>query len=353
MRLTTDHINFAVVGCGHIGKRHIAVIRQQPECRLIALCDTQRPKVLGLEIEEMPFFSSLEELLVANLDIDVVCICTPNGFHAGQALLALQARKHVVLEKPMALRRVDCEHIIHKALNVGRQVFCVMQNRYSPPIQWLREVLMEKRLGDIHLVDINCYWNRDDRYYYTEGRRHDWHGHKTLDGGVLYTQFAHFVDILYWLFGDIRNISGRKANFTHQHSTDFDDTGIVHFELMTGGLGALRFSTAVWNKNFESSLTILGSLGTVKVGGQYMNQIDYCEVENLHAPVLPEATPPNIYQGYTGSAANHHFVFQNVVDVLMGRKEPTTNALEGMKVVDMIERIYAAIKLGSLINPVI
>lgn len=347
MPVEKNYINFAVVGCGHIGKRHIEMIRQRPDCRLSALCDIRAPELLGLSSIDAPFFSSLEELLAAELPIDVVCICTPNGLHAEQAIGALQARKHVVLEKPMALRRVDCERVIHKALNVGRQVFCVMQNRYSPPIRWLQGVLAEKKLGDIHLVDINCYWNRDDRYYLAGGRRHDWHGSKELDGGVLYTQFAHFVDVLYWLFGDIHRISGRAANFAHRHSTEFDDSGIVHFELTAGGLGALRFSTAVWNRNFESSLTVIGSRGTVRIGGQYMNQVVYCEVEDLPAPQLPEATPPNIYHGYTGSAANHHFVFENVVEVLMGRKEPTTNALEGMKVVDMIERIYGALGLKS------
>lgn len=344
MFLENENINFGVVGCGHIGRRHADIIRRRPDCRLTALCDVKMPEALGIDPGDTPFFRSLPAMFSAGLPLDVVNICTPNAFHAEQALAALEAGCHVVVEKPMALRRSDCERIIHKALNVGRQVFCVMQNRYSPPVQWLRQILAEQRLGDIYLVDINCYWNRDDRYYYPGGRHHEWHGRGDLDGGVLFTQFAHFIDILYWLFGDIRRITGRTANFAHRHSTDFADTGLVQFETDVGALGALRFSTAVWNRNFESTLTVLGSRGTVKIGGQYMNRLVYADIADLPAPELAEAPPPNQYaEGYEGSAANHHHVFQNVVDVLRGRKEPTTNALEGMKVVDMIERIYDAV----------
>lgn len=339
---TDDKIKFAVIGCGHIGKRHATMIDQNEECALVALCDTKPKKALALEEFDVPFFSTLEELLAAELDIDVICICTPNGRHAEQAIQALDTRKHVVIEKPMALSKADCERIIFQALHVSRQVFCVMQNRYSPASVWLKDVIDQQLLGDIQLVQINCYWNRDDRYYFREGQRHDWHGNAQLDGGTLFTQFAHFIDIMYWLFGDIENIHAQLADFQHSHSTDFEDSGLVHFHFVNGGMGSLNFSTAVWNQNFESSITILGSKGTVKVGGQYMNEVTYCHIENYEMPPLPAANPPNDYGAYKGSAANHHFVIQNVVDVLKGRKPVTTNALEGLKVVEIIERIYQA-----------
>jgi predicted dehydrogenase len=236
----------------------------------------------------------------------------------------------------MALTKSDCEAMISKALQVSRQVFCVMQNRYSPPSVWIKELIGQRRLGDIFLVQIDCYWNRDDRYY----QPGSWKGTAELDGGTLFTQFSHFVDIMYWLFGDITNIHAVLRDFAHQTTTDFEDSGMVTFDFMNGGMGCLNYSTAVWNQNMESSLTVIGSRGSVKIGGQYMNEVVYCHVNDYQMPTLPPANPANDYGPYKGSAANHHYVIENVVDTLKGRGSATTNALEGLKVVEIIERIY-------------
>ena len=336
----SEKIRFAVVGLGHIGKRHMEMIRRNPECELTALCDIKDLKRLGLEEEEIPFFTDLDAMLAAKLSIDVVCICTPNGLHAQQAITALASQKHVVIEKPMGLTKAACEEVIFKSLNVAKHVFCVMQNRYSPPSIWLKKLIEEKQLGDIYQVQVNCYWNRDRRYYYSNGKKHAWKGNEQLDGGVLFTQFAHFIDILYWLFGDIADIQAKFHNFAHQELTPFEDTGLVNFRFVNGGIGCLNYSTAVWDKNLESSMTVLGSKGSLKIGGQYMNEVEYCHIDGYTMPELPPTNPANNYGAYKGSAANHVYIFENVVDVLKGRKSITTNALEGLKVVEIIERIY-------------
>jgi len=183
---------------------------------------------------------------------------------------------------------------------------------------------------------LNCYWNRDERYYKTGG----WKGTHDLDGGTLYTQFSHFIDIMYWLFGDIDNILGKFNDFTHKNSTDFEDSGFVSFDFVDGGMGCLNYSTAVANQNLESSITIIGEKGSVKIGGQYMNEVEICNIKGYEMPQLKEANPPNNYGEYKGSAANHHYVIENVIDTLKGRTTATTNALEGLKVVEIIERIY-------------
>jgi len=332
-----DKVKFAVVGCGHIGKRHATMIMNNKESELVALCDVKPKEELGLEpFGNTPFFSSIEELLDSDIEIDVVNICTPNGLHSDQAMLALDKKKHIVVEKPIGLSKAKCEGVIFKALRNHKQVFAVMQNRYSPPSVWLKEIVENKIIGDTFMVQVNCYWNRDDRYYKKGG----WKGVQELDGGTLFTQFSHFIDIMYWLFGDIKNIKGKFADFAHKDSTDFEDSGFVSFDFLDGGMGSLNYSTAVWNKNLESSITIIGSKGSVKVGGQYMNEVEYCHIENYEMPELPPSNPPNDYGQYKGSAANHHYIIENVVDTLKGRTTATTNALEGLKVVDIIERIY-------------
>src|SRR5580704_3852948 len=325
-----NKIKFAIVGYGHIGKRHAAMIMNNPDAELVAICDNNPKQSRGKENKETAFFNSLDELLESPIDFDVLCIASPNGLHEEHAIKGLKSGHHVVIEKPMALTKAGCERIIYESLHQHKQVFCVMQNRYSPPSVWLKDILRRKLMGDIFMVQINCYWNRDSRYYIPG----NWHGTKNLDGGTLFTQFSHFIDIMFWLFGDIKNIHGKFTNFNHNGLTEFEDSGIVNFDFVQGGMGCINFSTSVWNQNLESSITIIGEKGTVKVGGQYMNEVQYCSILDYQMPVLPPSNPPNDYGLYKGSAANHHFIFENVVDVLKGRAPITTNALEGLKVVE-------------------
>ncbi|MBL8010475.1 MAG: Gfo/Idh/MocA family oxidoreductase [Flavobacteriales bacterium] len=331
-----DKVRFAVIGCGHIGKRHAEMIQRDGEAELVALCDVRPRAELGLDGHDVPFFTDPEAMLRDVPGIDVVNVCSPNGLHARHSLLALEHRKHVVCEKPMGLSKADCEAVIYKALQMHRHVFGVMQNRYSPPSQWIKGVVDRGLLGDIYLVQVNCYWNRDARYYKPGG----WKGTAELDGGTLFTQFSHFIDILYWLFGDITDIQGRFADFNHDGLTEFEDSGLVNFRFLNGGMGCLNYSTSVWDRNLESSMTIIGSTGSVKIGGQYMDQVEVCHIKDYTMPELAPTNPANDYGAYKGSAQNHHYIIRNVVETIKGSNTMTTNALEGLKVVEIIERIY-------------
>jgi predicted dehydrogenase len=337
-------IRFAVVGCGHIGKRHAEMIVRDPDAELAALCDIVPKKAVMSETDTVPFFNDFAELINSGLDFDAVNICTPNGLHADMAIRAIEAGRHVVIEKPMALTVADAEKVVHASLKYRKQVFCVMQNRYSPPSVWMKELIESGQLGDIYMVQLNCYWNRDERYYKPEG----WHGKAALDGGTLFTQFSHFIDIMYWLFGDIRDIQARFSDFNHAGLTDFEDSGMVQFNFVNGGMGSLCYSTSVWDRNLESSMLIVAEHGSVKIGGQYMNEVLECHIKNYGMPVLAPTNPGNDYGAYKGSAQNHHYVIRNVVNVLQGNTSETitTNVLEGLKVVDIIQRIYALKKSG-------
>lgn len=329
-------IKFAVFGQGHIGKRHAEMIRRNPECELIAVCDIQDPKTVGVHEIAEKFYSDPEQLLNEHPEIDIVNICTPNGLHASHSMLALQYGKHIVCEKPMALTKNECEEIIHLALQKHKHVFAVMQNRYSPPSQWIKKVIDDQLLGDIYMVQLNCYWNRDDRYY----KKGNWKGTLDLDGGTLFTQFSHFIDIMYWLFGDLKNIQAKFKDFNHQDLTAFEDSGFVSFDFIKGGMGCINYSTAVWDTNLESSMTIIGKNGSVKIGGQYMDKVEVCHIKDYVMPELAATNPANDYGHYKGSANNHHYIIQNVIETIKGSNTMTTNAMEGLKVVDIIERIY-------------
>jgi predicted dehydrogenase len=344
--INSGRIRFAVVGCGHIGKRHIEMISRNKNAELVAICDILPPEELNLSPEirlaidssQVSYFSQYT-LLNTRCSFDVLNICTPNGFHARMAVHALKAGRHVVIEKPMALNTADVREILRTAEDFGKNVFCVMQNRYSPPSVWIKDLVKSGKLGRIFMVQVNCYWNRDGRYY----REDSWHGKKALDGGTLFTQFSHFIDLMYWLFGDITNIRSRFADFNHAGLTDFDDSGVITFDFVGGGIGVLSFSTSLYDCNFESSVTVIAEHGTVRIGGQYMNEVEYCHVRDYEMPVLPPTNPGNDYGSYKGSAQNHHLVIENVVDVLRDSDvEITTSAYDGYKVVDIIERMILA-----------
>lgn len=331
-------ISFAVVGCGQIGKRHAGIIEQSESCELAALIDIKKKETLNLEAFQAPFFQSLEAYLNSGEVADVITLATPNGLHYSQALQVLEACRHVVIEKPMALKKEEAEHLMNLAQQKNLRIFMVMQNRYSPPSQWLKNMVDSGTLGDIYMVQMNCYWNRDERYY----RDHDWHGLSDMDGGTLYTQFSHFIDIMYWLFGDIENISARFADFNHEHLTAFEDSGTVHFDFVNGGMGTLNFSTAVWNQNLESSLTVIAQNGSVKIGGQYMDKVEVCTVKDYEMPQLIPTNPGTDYGHYKGSAANHQHILDNIVEVLTQNGRPAVEVSDGVQVTDIICRIYAA-----------
>jgi len=332
-----ERIKFAVIGQGHIGKRHAEMIRRNSESELIAVCDILPVENTGNTCIEENYYDSAEQMLANHPEIEVINICTPNGFHTSHSLMALDAGKHVICEKPMALSTLDCKRIIEKAKNKNRQVFCVAQNRYSPPSVWLKSLLNKNILGDIYLVQLNCFWNRDERYY----KKDSWKGRQNLDGGTLFTQFSHFIDTLFWMFGDIKDIQAKFNDFNHKNLTQFEDSGIVNFNFVKTGMGIFNYSTSVWDVNLESSMTVIGSYGSVKIGGQYMEKVEYCHIKNYTLPVLSPVRPANDYGVYKGSANNHDLVIQNVVDTLKGRDESNTNVEDGLKVVDIIERIYS------------
>ncbi|MFN5416212.1 MAG: Gfo/Idh/MocA family protein, partial [Flavobacteriia bacterium] len=158
MKINSDKIKFAVVGAGHIGKRHAEMIKREVEAELVAMVDVRSKEECGAQDFDVPFFSSMDELLKSGIEFDIVNVCTPNGLHAEQAILALEHKKHVVCEKPMGLSKDSCEKVIFKSLQMSKQVFCVMQNRYSPPSEWIKSIVDNGILGETFMVQLNCYW---------------------------------------------------------------------------------------------------------------------------------------------------------------------------------------------------
>lgn len=332
----TSKLSFAVIGCGNIGMRHASHIYNY--ARLAAVCDTDLVKAQALGNQyNATIYGSLDELLLREPDIDVIAVCTPNGLHAAQSIQCLKTGHHVVCEKPMAISSSDCRQMIAASGQSNKQLFIVKQNRFNSAVVQVKKALDLNALGKILSFQINCFWNRNDNYYYDS-----WHGTKDMDGGTLYTQFSHFIDILYWFLGDVKEVQSFLQNRAHQSSISFEDTGAVTLYMQNGAVGTLNYTVNAYKENIEGSFILFGEKGTVKIGGQYLNIIEYQNIERHTLPIIDEQHKPNDYGTYKGSMSNHDKVYLNVLDVLQNGAVVSTNAYEGLKTVEIIEKIYAS-----------
>jgi UDP-N-acetyl-2-amino-2-deoxyglucuronate dehydrogenase len=329
-------IKFAIIGCGRIGGRHAEHINNLG--LLTAVCDTDKVKADNLAnlYGAKPYYT-IDSFLTEHTDVEVVSICTPNGLHAEHTIKSLKAGFHVLCEKPMALSVNDCGEMIKAAESANRRLFIVKQNRFNPPVAAVKKAIDEGRFGKLYSIQLSCFWNRNDEYYLNS-----WKGTKELDGGTLFTQFSHFIDLLYWMIGDVKRVYAFTGNLGHQNIIEFEDTGSVALEFYNGTIGTVNYSVNSYKKNMEGSLTIFGEKGTVKIGGQYLNELEYQNFENFEIKDLPAGNPPNNYGQYQGSMSNHDHVYKNVIEVLTNKGIIATNGFEGLKTVEIIDKIYTA-----------
>ena len=327
-------IKFALIGCGRIAQRHAEHIDKFG--KLVAVCDTVKEKADALALQyNAKVYYDVTELLTSGMDADVVSICSPNGVHAQHSILSLKAGFHVLCEKPMAINVHDCGEMIKTAEQHNKRLFAIKQNRFNPPVEAIKKIIDEGRLGKLFSVQLSCFWNRNDDYYHNS-----WKGTKELDGGTLYTQFSHFIDLLYWMIGDIKDVEAYTANYAHQNTIEFEDTGVVILKFQNGAIGTVNYTVNSYGKNMEGSLTIFGEKGTVKIGGQYLNELEYQNIEGYTIENLPVGNTANNYGNYQGSMSNHDKVYANIVDVLANNASISTSAFEGLKTVEIIDKIY-------------
>ena len=241
-----------IIGAGRIGERHAKHINDIGQ--LVAVCDIDKSKGSALaEHYQSEYYPSISQLLAANLNADVIAVCTPNGLHAEHTVLCLNAGYNVLCEKPMALSVEACLSMIKAAEQADKKLFVVKQNRFNPPVVAVKELLDNEKLGKIYSVQLSCFWNRNEMYY-----KDSWRGTKQLDGGILYTQFSHFIDLLLWLLGDVNELQTMLGNVANRNDIEFEDACVVNCKFANGALGSLNFTINSFEKNMEGSLTIFG-----------------------------------------------------------------------------------------------
>ncbi|MES1223647.1 MAG: Gfo/Idh/MocA family oxidoreductase, partial [Bacteroidota bacterium] len=306
-------LNFAIVGCGHI--------------------EIGKAEKIGRKYN-VHVYTNFSSLLLKEKNIHVAAVCTPNGLHDLHTVEALRSGLHVICEKPMAITVSDCKLMIGEACKASMHLFVVKQNRFNPPVQAVKHLLDQKKLGRIYSVHLNCIWNRGNEYY-----KDSWRGTMEMDGGILFTQFSHFIDLLYWMFGDIDEVKAFTSNFAHQNIIEFEDSGVACFRFKNSMLGSIHFSINSYKKNMEGSLTIIAEKGTIKIGGQYLNQLEYQLVENTMIGNLPNANSANDYGAYQGSMSNHDKIYDHVTEVILHNGVNRFNGNDGLKTVEIIGKI--------------
>lgn len=338
----SQKIKFAVVGCGSIGKRHIAVLDAEPQAEIIAICDLdeQKCKELSDIYSGIPYFTSFDTLL-ETIQVDIVNIVTPHALHADMSIQALNKGFNVLVEKPMALTVKDCVRMNEAAIKNKKKLWVVKQNRYNVPVKLAKDAIDKGMLGQIFMIKCDILWNRYQGYY----DESPWRGKKAQEGGALYTQASHFIDLLVWWCGDVTEVKAQIA--TQNHSIETEDSGNAILKFSNGTLGSLNWTTCVYNKNYEGSITIIGEKGTIKIGGQYLNKIEFWDVQGYPLQEGVEFTDkPNSYGKYQGTSSNHDKVIKVLVEKM--NKNPNfgdvVEGFEGIKSIDAIEKIYGNTK---------
>jgi predicted dehydrogenase len=329
---------FLLVGCGAIGARHAKLASEKGE--LLAVCDIDEKKVKVFSKSYQCYgYTSLSEML-HNESADVLIVCTPNGLHAVHSIAGLKRKLHVLCEKPMALSVSDCRRMVLASAKAEKHLLIVKQNRFNPPVAAVKKLLDQKKLGKIYSIHVNGLWNRPARYY----QQSDWRGTRALDGGILFTQFSHFIDLLYWFFGGVRFVNGFTTNASHKEVSELEDTGVFSFVTEQNILGTLHYSINSSRKNYEGSVTILAENATIKIGGPYLNCIEYQEPVLISENTLEKSGAVNDYKGYQGTMNNHARVYDELLKVIAGKQKQYVSGKEGLHSVKMIEQFYKAVQ---------
>jgi len=333
-------LRFAIVGCGRISGYHLdALAANRDEAEVAAVCDVvpERAESAARKAGGVPWFSRLDDMLQAG-GFDVVSVCTPSGLHPEHGIAAAEAGFHVLTEKPVGIDLPRVDRLIETCEKKGVRLFTVLQNRLNPTVQVLRQALDKGRFGKPCFIEVNVFWTRPQDYY----DQAPWRGTWALDGGAFMNQASHYVDLAQWLGGDVDEVVALTG--TLGRDIEAEDTGAAVVRFKSGAIGTLNVTMLVYPKNLEGSITMMGLRGTARVGGIALNRIeqwDFDQYQDEDREVREAGyTPPTVYgHGHAG-------YYRNVIDVLRGRAEPSSDGREGRRSLELILAIYESAREG-------
>jgi UDP-N-acetyl-2-amino-2-deoxyglucuronate dehydrogenase len=325
-------VKFAIIGCGFIAKKHADAISKINNAKLVAVCD----KVTGTMeyyIDEYGVngYTELKDMLKSE-EVDVVCICTPSGFHSSIAVQLAEAKKHIIVEKPIAMTLEDTERIINSCKSNGVKLSVVHPNRFRPVVQELRKILDQRLLGKISHANAKVNWNRNQEYY----DQAPWRGTKEYDGGVLMNQAIHNLDLLLWFMGKPEQVFSMEATRLRNIEAEDVSVGVIRFE--SGALGTIEASTTVYPKNFEESITIFGEKGTVKIGGSNAIYFEHLVIEEKNEEEI-DALKSTINKDPWGTPG-HQWIIEDMINAIKEDRIPAVTGEDGKRALELVLNLY-------------
>ncbi len=321
-----------ILGYGKISRKHIDALKNnKKKFEIVGICDTNKTKLKKINFK-IRTFSSIKSLFKSKLDFDLVSICTPSGMHSSHTIEILKYGKHVLIEKPMSLNKKDGLKMIEISKKHKKKIFVCLQIRYNPAILELKKILSKKILGKIYLVNLNVFWNRSQKYYDQD----KWRGTKNLDGGALMNQSIHFIDLLIWLFGDVKKQQIIRARLARNIETE--DTALVNILFKNKTMCSFSSTMLVNKENYETSITIIGEKGTIKLGGASLDKIIDWKINNKEMTIEKRKKISSVNQ--RNKIYGHKKIYDDIFKYLSNKKSKAILAEDGIKSVEFIDKLY-------------
>lgn len=334
-------LRFALIGCGRIAIRHSQLLGQKhiPGAELVGVCDIQatRAEEIGRRYA-VPSFTNMHEMMEREQP-DVAVVLTESGNHARDVIALANYGKHIIVEKPIALRLSDADAMIRTCDAAHVKLFVVKQNRFNVPVVKMREAMEAGRFGKLVMGTVRVRWCRTQAYYNQE----PWRGTWALDGGVLTNQASHHVDLLEWMMGEVDSVYAMAR--TALVDIEAEDTAAVILRFSSGALGIIEATTATRPKDLEGSISILGEMGAAEISGFAVNEMkvwNFSKPEPGDKEMLTKysVNPPNVY-GF-----GHQAYYDHVVRSVNDGGPNLVDGLEGRKSLELINAIYESIETG-------
>ncbi|MFC7440035.1 Gfo/Idh/MocA family protein [Laceyella putida] len=333
-------IRFGIVGCGHIAKKHVAAIDAVEGAELAAICDTNEERLKEFARDGVASYTDLADMLKS--DVDVVSICTPSGLHAKLTVQVAEAKKHVIVEKPMALTLEDADMMIDACEKNGVKMAVVHPNRFRPAVVELRRQLDSGAFGKIGHANATVRWNRNQAYY----DQAPWRGTKAMDGGVLMNQAIHNMDLLLWMMGEVDEVSSYAA--TRIRDIEAEDTSVSVIRFKNGALGVLEAAVTIYPKNLEESLSIFGEKGTAIIGGPTANWIKHWVFEGMEEEEA-EIAKQRVEQDPFG-IPGHQCIIQDMCDAIREDRTPIVDGEAGRQALSLVVACQQAAETGKAVK---
>lgn len=334
-------LNFALIGCGRIAKKHSELLGNNniKGGRLVAVCDKKlaRAQKIGKAFG-ISSYVNYEEMVNEN-KIDVFVVLTESGMHAKNVMELAKYGHSIVVEKPMALTLEDADKMIHLCNENNVKLFVIKQNRFNLPVIKLKEAIDQGRFGKLFLGTVRVRWSRTQDYYAQD----NWRGTWAMDGGVLTNQASHHIDLLEWIFGEVESVHARSINALAD--IEAEDTAVATLKFKNNALGIIEATTAIRPKDLEGSISVFGEKGSVEIGGFAVNEIkvwNFAEKLEDDDDIIKNysVNPPDVY-GF-----GHKAYYEHVIDCINNGKKQLVDGPEGRKSLELINALYESIETG-------